>query len=203
MVPGALTSVRPVRAARPERGVTKPTQPTGRAMATPVPTSSRSPGSSRTSVVQRRSTPASAGCAVAGTGRSGSRRVSGTSSGATREPSPAAGSGGADGAGRGASTGPGTTGDATLTHRGSASFEPGSCDVRPCRVRRAVVGAAVVVPAGGRDRRADRGRDPHGLPRRPLLDRLRGAHPAGRRGAVLAQPDAGAGARRGAAGGRP
>src|SRR6478736_6131968 len=64
----------PWRAASPERGCTKATYPTGRAIATPVGTIARSPGARLTSTVVSRSAPASPGWAYDGSGRSGSRR---------------------------------------------------------------------------------------------------------------------------------
>lgn len=75
MVPGLLTIERPTRAAKPDRGCTKPTIPNGIATAMPVPTSVLHPGSITTSWALNRSTPASPAWARAGKGSSGSRRT--------------------------------------------------------------------------------------------------------------------------------
>src|SRR6188768_744718 len=84
MVPGVFTIDSPCRAARPERGCTRATYPSGTASATPVGTSARSPGPSVTSTAVTRSAPASPGWAYAGSGRSGSRRTTGTGSSTRR-----------------------------------------------------------------------------------------------------------------------
>src|SRR5699024_463583 len=62
-VPGALSTVTPWRDASPERGCTRPAYPSGSAIATPVGTAARAPGSSSTSSRACRSRPASPGCA--------------------------------------------------------------------------------------------------------------------------------------------
>src|SRR6266545_576977 len=80
MVPGAFTTVTPCRAASPDRGCTNPAYPAGSASAIPVGTRARSPGASSTSTAVTRSAPASPGWAYAGSGRSGSRRCTSTSS---------------------------------------------------------------------------------------------------------------------------
>ena len=67
-MPGVFTIDNPCRAARPERGCTSATKPTGRAIAMPVGTSARSPGARVTSTVVSRSAPASPGCEYAGSG---------------------------------------------------------------------------------------------------------------------------------------
>src|SRR4051812_37691187 len=84
MVPGVFTIDRPCRAASPERGCTSATYPSGTAIATPVGTSARSPGPRVTSTAVTRSAPASPGWAYAGSGRSGSRRTTGTGSSTRR-----------------------------------------------------------------------------------------------------------------------
>src|SRR3954447_3829032 len=65
----------PLRWARPDRGCTRATYPSGRASAMPVGTRRRSPGCSVTSSRAWRSAPASPGCAYPGTGSSGSSRT--------------------------------------------------------------------------------------------------------------------------------
>ena len=69
--PGAFTSAMPWRAARPERGSTRPAWPSGIATAIPVPTLARSPGPIVAASAARRSQPASCSCA-----RSGARAAS-------------------------------------------------------------------------------------------------------------------------------
>src|SRR3954447_1087817 len=78
MVPGVFTSDSPCRAARPERGWTSATYPSGRAIAMPVGTTARSPGDRVTSTVVTRSAPASPGWAYDGSGRSGASRTTAT-----------------------------------------------------------------------------------------------------------------------------
>src|SRR6478735_9675450 len=75
MVPGLLTIESPTRAARPERGCTRPTMPNGIATATPVDTRARSPGASSTSWALYRSTPASPLWARLGSGSPRSSRT--------------------------------------------------------------------------------------------------------------------------------
>ncbi len=75
MVPGALTMEMPWRAASPERGCTRATYPSGSAIAMPVGTSARSPGSRVRSTAECRSAPASPGWAYDGSGSSGSSRL--------------------------------------------------------------------------------------------------------------------------------
>src|SRR5918996_1759473 len=79
MSPGELTTPIPCRAARPERGWTKPAYPSGISTATPVPTSARSPGSRVTSSHAARSRPASPSYAWVGRIASSWRRRIGTS----------------------------------------------------------------------------------------------------------------------------
>ena len=90
-------------------------------MASPVPTSARSPGPSTTSAVQLRSTPASPGRAGAGIGSPGSSRVISTATGGRPGGAAAAA---VSGSRWGASTGPDTSVDATLVNRGRAAGEP-------------------------------------------------------------------------------
>src|SRR3954452_2759406 len=85
MVPGVFTMESPWRAARPERGWTRATYPSGRARAIPVGTSARSPGASTRSTVDIRSAPASPGRAYDGSGSPRSSRTT-----ATGRPSPGA-----------------------------------------------------------------------------------------------------------------
>ena len=59
--PSKGATARPCRAARPERGTTRPACPSGIATAIPVPTTARSPGSSVTRSQETRSRPASPG----------------------------------------------------------------------------------------------------------------------------------------------
>src|SRR5919198_4386435 len=59
--PGAFARVRPSREARPDRGSTKPANPSGMATATPVGTINRSPGPTSISTAEARSRPASPG----------------------------------------------------------------------------------------------------------------------------------------------
>src|SRR5256885_13876291 len=82
-------------------------------------------------------------------------------------------SGAVSGSRWGASTGPGTTGEATLGRRERVPGGHPACDVRHPSVRRAVVGAAVVVPAGDRRSGAAGRRGAHGLPGCAVVDRLR------------------------------
>src|ERR1043165_6181738 len=72
IVPGAFRTVTPTLAARPERGCTRPTYPSGSSIATPVGTAARPPGGISTPSAAYRSAPASPGCAYVGSGRSGS-----------------------------------------------------------------------------------------------------------------------------------
>ena len=59
IVPGEFRTVTPCFRARPERGCTRPTKPEGKAIETPVGTSSRLPGAIESFLVERRSAPAS------------------------------------------------------------------------------------------------------------------------------------------------
>src|SRR5437868_12085727 len=101
MRPGELRHVTPCLRASPLRGCTNPAHPAGRAMATPVGTRARPPPAwSTTPSRANRSAPASPAWAYAGSGRSGSRRRSGTSStaadrriAAARDGSPSGGCG--------------------------------------------------------------------------------------------------------------
>src|ERR671913_546916 len=71
----------PQRAASPERGCTKAAYPSGSASASPVGSTARSPGASSAATVVTTSAPASPGSAYAGSGTSGSRRCTRTSTG--------------------------------------------------------------------------------------------------------------------------
>src|SRR4029450_6413150 len=82
-VPGAFTSDMPQRAASPDRGCTNTAYPSGRASASPVGSTARSPGASSASTVVTTSAPASPGNAYAGSGTPGSRRWTRTSTGAS------------------------------------------------------------------------------------------------------------------------
>src|SRR5262249_11868946 len=77
--PGEFTTPIPFRAARPERGCTKPAYPSGISTAIPVPTSARSPGASVSASQAARSMPASPSYACRGSTASGRRRRTATS----------------------------------------------------------------------------------------------------------------------------
>ncbi len=104
-MPGVFTTDSPTRAASPDRGCTNAAYPGGSAIATPVPTTARSPGASSRSLVVTRSAPASPGRAYAGSATSGSTLVNSTST----VPGVITGSWGSTGSAAG------TAGETTLT----------------------------------------------------------------------------------------